>query len=100
MDLETLTRSLPIPSHQLQMRSSLLVLAVAIALTACSSRENSQAGGSSGGTMIIDASNDAVDVFPPYVNDQIGRMVQDLVFDRLAEIGPELLTVGDKTFTP
>ncbi len=50
--------------------------------------------------MIVDASNDAVDVFPPYVGDQIGRMVQDLVFDRLAEIGPNLLTVGDKTFTP
>ena len=100
MDLATLTRSLPLPSHQLQMRSSLLVLAAAAVFTACSSKENSPAGGSSGGTMIVDASNDAVDVFPPYVGDQIGRMVQDLVFDRLAEIGPDLLTVGDKTFTP
>ncbi len=31
---------------------------------------------------------------------QRGRLVQDLVFDRLAEIDDDLHTVGDKSFTP
>ena len=43
---------------------------------------------------------DPHDVFPPYVGDLAGRLVQDQVFDRLAEIGPELETIGDKDFSP
>lgn len=50
--------------------------------------------------MIIEAAGDAADLFPPYVADAIGRIVQDQVFDRLAEIDQSLTTVGDKTFTP
>jgi peptide/nickel transport system substrate-binding protein len=82
------------------MRLSLPALAAATLFAACSSQDAPQATGSTGGTMIIAAANDAVDLFPPYVSDATGRMVQDLVFDRLAEIGPDLGTVGDKTFTP
>ncbi len=50
--------------------------------------------------MIYAAPTDPVDLFPPYVADLVGRIVQDLVYERLAEIGPELLTVGDKGFAP
>jgi len=82
------------------MRTSLVVIAAAALFTACSSKEGSESAAPTGGTMIIDAANDAVDLFPPYVGDQTGRMVQDLVFERLAEIGPELLTIGDKGFAP
>jgi peptide/nickel transport system substrate-binding protein len=38
--------------------------------------------------------------FPPLVEDNGGKLVQDLIFDRLAEIGDNLTTVGDKSFTP
>lgn len=82
------------------MRSSLVVVAAALLVTACSSKEGSQSSNPTGGTIIIDAPADAIDLFPPYVGDQVGRMVQDLVFERLAEIGQSLLTVGDKSFTP
>jgi peptide/nickel transport system substrate-binding protein len=82
------------------MRSSLVVVAAAILVTACTSKEGPQSSGVTGGTMIWAAPSDAVDVFPPYVGDEIGRMVQDLVYERLAEIGQELLTVGDKGFAP
>jgi peptide/nickel transport system substrate-binding protein len=84
------------------MRSTFVAIAAAILATACSSKDGPQSGatGANGGTMIYDAPVDAVDVFPPYVGDLVGRFVQDLVFERLAEIGPELQTVGDKGFAP
>jgi len=50
--------------------------------------------------MIYAAPSDPVDMFPPYVSDLVGRIVQDLVYERLAEIGPELQTIGDKGFAP
>jgi len=82
------------------MRSPLAVLAAASIAAACSSKEAPQSSAATGGTMIYAASADATDVFPPYVGDQTGRVVQDLVFERLAEIGQDLATVGDKGFTP
>lgn len=101
MDLATVITLPPFPpTFSAQMRTSLVVIAVAALFTACSSKEGSDSAAPTGGTMIIDVANDAVDLFPPYVGDQTGRMVQDLVFERLAEIGPELLTIGDKGFAP
>src|ERR1043166_2330285 len=82
------------------MRSSLVVVAAVALLTACSSKESPRSTGAVGGTMIYAAPSDAADVFPPYVGDLVGRIVQDLVYERLAEIGPELQTVGDKGFSP
>ncbi|HEX4684589.1 MAG TPA: peptide ABC transporter substrate-binding protein [Gemmatimonadaceae bacterium] len=82
--------------------STLLVSAAVLALTACSSNDASKggAGGKTGGTFIYSAIGDAVDIFPPFIQEQNGRMVVDLVFDRLADIGPGLATVGDREFTP
>jgi peptide/nickel transport system substrate-binding protein len=91
------------PTAPLHMRSSIVVIASAILVTACTSKEGSQsagAGGAAGGTMIYAAPADAIDLFPPYVGDLVGRVVQDLVYERLAEIRPELETIGDKGFAP
>ena len=91
------------PTAHHHMRSSLAAIATAALVTACSSKEGSQSAGASGaagGTMIYAAPADAMDVFPPYVSDLVGHIVQDLVYERLAEIGPDLQTVGDKGFTP
>src|SRR5690349_7562910 len=84
------------------MRLSLPVVAAAVLLAACSSKEGPQSGsgGATGGTMIYAAPADAIDLFPPYVGDLVGRVVQDLVYERLAEIRPELETIGDKGFAP
>jgi peptide/nickel transport system substrate-binding protein len=82
------------------MRNSAFLVAGVLAVSACTSREPSRAAGVSGGTLIIAAAGDAPDIFPPYIADENGRIVQDLVFDRLAEIDQSLTTVGDKTFTP
>src|SRR6185312_14331246 len=71
-------------------------------LTACGSNEsaNRSASGAAGGTVIVNMPADATDLFPPYVGDVTGRAVQDQIFDRLAEIGPEMGTIGDKGFVP
>lgn len=85
------------------MRSIFVVIAAAALVTACSSKEGSQpagATGATGGTLIYAAPADPVDVFPPYVADLVGRIVQDLVYERLAEMGPESQTIGDKGFVP
>jgi peptide/nickel transport system substrate-binding protein len=84
------------------MRRIRLLLVSVIALAACTSKEKaaSSSVGETGGTLIIPTPGDAVDLFPPYVNEATGRLVQDMVFDRLAEIDTSLTTVGDKTFTP
>ena len=82
------------------MRISAVFLTGAFVVTACTGREAPRATVAAGGTIIIAAPGDASDLFPPYVGDVNGRIVQDLVFDRLAEIDHSLTTVGDKTFTP
>ena len=84
------------------MRTRLLLLASAVAFAGCSSNDQSRAssGGDVGGTLIIPTLGDAQDVFPPFAADIGGRMVQDLIFDRLAEIDTLLTTTGDKTYTP
>jgi peptide/nickel transport system substrate-binding protein len=53
-----------------------------------------------GGTLVIATAGDADYLFPSLTFTSVGRAVSDLVFDKLAEIGPELNTIGDKGFTP
>jgi peptide/nickel transport system substrate-binding protein len=83
------------------MRSTPLLLATVALLSACTAADSTgSASVPTGGTMIIAPSGDATDIFPPFVGDFTGRMVQDLIFDRLAEINAGLVTIGDKGFSP
>ncbi len=84
------------------MRTSLLLLASVAVLGGCTSKDSGSAAGTgaTGGTVIMPTPGDAVEVFPPFVNDQIGRWVQDMVFERLADLKTGLVTVGDKGFAP
>lgn len=82
------------------MRSIALSLLGAATLAACSSKDRPSTDGNVGGTLVIAALGDAADIFPPLVNDGNGRLVQETVFDHLAEIGPDMNTLGDKGFTP
>jgi peptide/nickel transport system substrate-binding protein len=85
------------------MRTKALVVLSALSIAACSSKDRGSSTGDTGdtgGTVIVATPGDASDIFPPLVNDANGRMVQDLVFDRLAEIGDDMNTIGDKTFRP
>ena len=53
-----------------------------------------------GGTMIIASAGEPETLFPALAQTQEGRHITDQVFDRLAEIGDSLNTVGDRGFSP
>ena len=74
----------------------LLVLLV----TSCRETAGGRAGVASGGTIVLSSPGDAGTLLPPFAGDQIAREVSDQLFDRLAEIGQDLNTVGDVGFTP
>ena len=77
-------------------------LALAAALLAgCKGTETSSAGsGDVGGTMVIALPGDVGTLMPLLVASQADREITDLLFDRLAEIGDEMSTIGDTGYTP
>jgi peptide/nickel transport system substrate-binding protein len=95
MNLASMPRLLPVV---LPVRASLAALSVLTLLVGCGPKEKPFAAG--GGTIVIAVPADPLDLFPPYVTEESGAMVSDLLFDRLADIGPELRTVGDRGFAP
>lgn len=86
------------------MRTRLAFVLTAFALAACSRSETPAAGdaakGDIGGTLVIASGGDADALFPAIITGATGRQVADQVFDRLAEIGDDLNTIGDAGFTP
>lgn len=76
------------------MRRSLVAL-LFLAVAACAGDVER---GPVGGTVIIAAAADADALVPPLVGSSQGRLVSELLFDRLVEIGPSLNTVGDADF--
>lgn len=76
------------------MRRSLFTLSFCT-IAACAGDANR---GPVGGSVIIAAAADADALVPPLVGSSQGRLVSELLFDRLVEIGPSLNTVGDTDF--
>jgi peptide/nickel transport system substrate-binding protein len=83
-------------TQRLLKLSSLFAVTISLASLGCAS-ESARANG--GGTVIISAA-DAASLFPLTVQDETGRMVTDLLFDHLADLGDKLNTIGDGGFTP
>lgn len=83
------------------MRVFMPSVLVSLLLVACADRGQDAAGGETGGTIVIPTPGGvATPIFPPYAQDAMGRLGADNLFDRLAEIGPDLNTIGDRGFTP
>ena len=82
------------------MRISLTVLATLLILSGCDREDASDDGTPAGGTLVIASAADARGLLPPLIDDASSKQVADQIFDRLAEIGPDLNTVGDRGFTP
>ncbi|MBL0169128.1 MAG: peptide ABC transporter substrate-binding protein [Gemmatimonadaceae bacterium] len=80
-------------------RARSLLAAAAGLLTACSGGDPVVTG-ETGGTMVIVQAAEPQTLFPPRANGTQEMAVVASVFDRLAEIGPELGTVGDVGFVP
>ncbi len=70
-----------------------LVLCLA---AACGGRDR----GPTGGIVVVSAGADAETLFPPLVVTNQGRAVTELIYDKLADIGPGLNTIGDAGFVP
>src|SRR5687768_240355 len=76
---------------------SLLVVAAA----SCSDRTARTGGAEPGGTIVVAApGSGSSPMFPPLAIDVVGRMVADNVYERLAEIGPDMNALGGRGFTP
>ena len=82
------------------MRFPRLVALGALAVVACSSGEKAGPAGEVGGTVLVLFGAEPSDLLPALVGDQAGRVVSDLLFDRLADLPPSLSTVGDAGYTP
>lgn len=72
---------------------------------ACGDRAGTSGGnetpGAPGGTMVIaQAGTGLSPLVPPLIVDIVGRQVTDNIFERLADIGASLNTVGDQGFQP
>jgi peptide/nickel transport system substrate-binding protein len=83
---------------------SLAVTAVFLLLAACHSdttRANRGPGGEDlGGTLIVALPADVGTMLPPYAIGTQEQLAVDLVFDRLADPGDSLNTIGDRGFVP
>ena len=53
-----------------------------------------------GGILVVSAGADAETLFPPLAMGNQGRAVTELLYDKLADIGPGLNTIGDAGFVP
>lgn len=69
-------------------------------LTACGTPGDKTASGSVGGTMVIVVPAEPQTLFPPRAGQTSELAVVANVYDRLAEIGEDLATVGDHGFVP
>ncbi|MCU0625357.1 MAG: peptide ABC transporter substrate-binding protein [Gemmatimonadaceae bacterium] len=56
--------------------------------------------GTAGGTVVVATPAEPDNLAPPITTSQLGHIIEDLVFERLADLGPALNTVGDAGFTP
>jgi len=75
-----------------RLRIALCVVAVA----ACRGRD----AGPTGGILVVSSGADAETLFPPLTVGSQGRAVTELIYDKLADIGPALNTIGDVGFVP
>jgi peptide/nickel transport system substrate-binding protein len=72
-----------------------------LSLAGCKDVEQSTAtGGDVGGTMVVSMPGDLGTLLPPLVTSIADRQLTDLLYDRLADIGDGLNTLGDIGFKP
>lgn len=73
------------------------------ALVACGTTTDTvpaAAASATGGTLVVSTPAEPDNLLPPITTSFSGRQVEDLIFQRLADIGTALGTVGDAGFTP
>ncbi|HUF28816.1 MAG TPA: ABC transporter substrate-binding protein, partial [Gemmatimonadaceae bacterium] len=69
-------------------------------LLGCADRSSDPDAGEVGGTVVITVPGGFTPSLPPIIQEAMSRSVADQVFERLADIGEDLNTLGDRGFTP
>ena len=84
------------------MRNTIRVaVATLVATIACSSSDRDDAAASdAGGTLLIALPVEPTTLLPPYLRGLQDKEIAEQVFDVLADIGPDLNTIGDAGWTP
>ncbi len=52
------------------------------------------------GTIVVTSGAEGQTLFPPSIDDEIEISLNDLIFEKLAEVGPSMNTIGDDRFIP
>ena len=81
------------------MRTSALVLIGTLLAAACGT-DKGRSTGENGGTLVISTVSDAQLIFPVLTEDVTAGQVESQLFDKLAEPGLSLNTIGDAGFEP
>src|SRR5687768_2407204 len=78
-----------------------VMCALVCAVAGCRDAERPVAAESDiGGTLVIAVSADPGAIFPPFAFRNHGRMIASQIYDHLADVGPEMNTIGDAGFVP
>lgn len=83
-------------------RAATLALVALLGAGACDGGDRATSGWATphGGTLVISASGDPETLLPPLASTVPAKILGDLIYDHLAEIGDSLNTVGDGGFQP
>jgi peptide/nickel transport system substrate-binding protein len=81
-------------------RATLALLAIGILAAAGCGGEGAGDKTGRGRTVVISTGGDADNLFPPTHQHTQAYAVVDLLFEKLADIGPDLVTIGDKGRVP
>ena len=92
MDVAKIRPQLVAPVKQ----ASILPLVLVLTIAACAEAP----ARATGGTLVVSIGGDPETLLPPLGSTTTALLVGDLVYDRLAEIGDSLNTVGDAGFQP
>lgn len=82
-------------------RRIIAAVLLAVSVAACGG-DSRKAGGSgeTGGTVVLSTASEPDFLLPPIITNVSGKMVTDLIFDKLAEVGPDMNVFRDASYRP
>jgi peptide/nickel transport system substrate-binding protein len=89
------TASLPLSA----MRTGAAVF-LTLCISACSDHSAKTPAEETGGTLVISTTGDPGTLFPPLIRTTQGKQISEQIYDFLADVGPEMNTLGEKGFRP
>jgi peptide/nickel transport system substrate-binding protein len=79
------------------MRKVAAVL-LALCIAACSEHSGTTTASEPGGTLVISTTSDPGTLFPPFVARTQAKQITEQIYDYLADVGPEMNTLGERGF--